>query len=110
MYKIGVCIHLTSGEALAHIWDDGVVTTAATCVEKGVITYTCTLCEETKAEPPAKTAHKDLNNDGRCDVCSKTLSGDVCKYCGKTHTGAFGGLVRFFHSIAYFFRNMFGGN
>ena len=33
-----------------HTWDKGTVTKAATCTEKGVKTYTCTVCKETKTE------------------------------------------------------------
>ena len=33
-----------------HTWDDGVLTLEATCVNEGVITYTCTVCGETKTE------------------------------------------------------------
>ena len=38
-----------------------------------------------------------------------TPSGDsACKWCGETHTGFWGGIVRFFHSIFYFFAHLFG--
>jgi len=33
-----------------HIWDEGVVTKAASCEESGVKTYTCTVCQETRTE------------------------------------------------------------
>lgn len=42
-----------------HSWNDGVVTTPATASAKGVKTYTCTVCEQTKTEEvdyvPTKT-------------------------------------------------------
>ena len=31
----------------------------------------------------------------------------LCKYCGQEHTGAFGSLISFIHSILYFFRLLF---
>lgn len=34
----------------AHSWDAGEVTTAATCTGTGVMTFTCTLCHQTKTE------------------------------------------------------------
>ena len=37
-----------------------------------------------------------------------TPSGDACRWCGKTHSGFWGGLVKFFHSIVYFFAHLFG--
>lgn len=30
--------------------------------------------------------------------------GDHCKYCGKIHSGAFGWLTKFFHSILAIFK------
>lgn len=38
------------GDALGHSWNDGEQTTAPTCEEKGVMTYTCSACGETKTE------------------------------------------------------------
>lgn len=40
-----------------HTWNDGVVTTPATCTEAGVKTYTCTVCGETKTEAIAALGH-----------------------------------------------------
>ncbi len=38
-------------------WDQGVVTTPATCEGKGVMTYTCTKCGNTKTEEIAELGH-----------------------------------------------------
>ena len=43
--------------ALGHAWNDGVVTTAATCEAEGVMTYECTRCGETKTEVIEKLGH-----------------------------------------------------
>jgi len=43
--------------ATGHTWDEGVVTTAPTCTEKGIKTYTCTACKETKTEDIEATGH-----------------------------------------------------
>lgn len=40
-----------------HSWDDGVVTTAATCTGTGVRTFTCTLCGQTKTENISAIGH-----------------------------------------------------
>lgn len=40
-----------------HTWDNGVVTTPATCTGAGVKTYTCTTCGETKTETIDATGH-----------------------------------------------------
>ena len=44
-------------ESGQHTWDDGQVTTAATCTENGVMTYTCTMCGDTKTEVIPATGH-----------------------------------------------------
>ena len=41
----------------AHTWNEGVVTTPATCTTDGVKTYTCKVCSETKTEPIAALGH-----------------------------------------------------
>ena len=50
-----------------HTWDDGVITKEATSAEKGKITYTCSVCNETKTEeiPPlgATTVGTKLMDD-----------------------------------------------
>lgn len=40
-----------------HDWNDGVITTPASCTEDGVITYTCPSCGETKTEAIPATGH-----------------------------------------------------
>ena len=91
-----------------HSWNGGTVTKAATCTETGVKTFTCTVCGAARTENIGKTAHADGNGDGYCDVCHTDMdAAGRCKYCGEKHTGFFGGIVKFFHSILYFFKNMF---
>ena len=81
------------------------VTTKPTCTTDGETTYTCT-CGDTYTEPiPATGTHTDNNNDGKCDTCGEKMTGGKhCKYCGKIHGGAFGWLVKFFHSIFAIFK------
>ena len=53
----------------AHQWDNGTVTTPATCTAEGTMTYTCTVCDETKTEPIMKIDHTDSDGDGKCEGC-----------------------------------------
>ena len=59
--------------ACAHEWDEGEVTTEATCTTAGVKTYTCALCGETKTEEIAALGHIDENSDNICDRCGADL-------------------------------------
>ncbi len=43
--------------ATGHTWDDGVVTTEATCDDPGEKLHTCTVCQATKIEPIPATGH-----------------------------------------------------
>lgn len=96
------------GAAGEHVWNNGEVTTAPTCVDKGVMTYTCTLDEtHTKTEDIEATGHSyeektvagsDENGhwyscDNGCDVVSEAevhaegtpatcVSGALCEICG----------------------------
>ena len=82
------------------------ITTEPTCTADGEATYTCSVCGDTYTEPiPATGNHADDNNDGKCDTCGEKMTGGKhCKYCGKIHGGAFGWLVKFFHSILAIFK------
>ena len=70
---------------LDHSYDQGVVTTAPTCTEKGVMTYTCTACGHEKTEEIAAKGHTmdsgvvvnaTCETDGSktytCTVCNET--------------------------------------
>ena len=60
----------TTSEVCDHVADAGTVTTAATCTEPGVMTYTCTTCGKVlyTAEIPA-TGHNYV--DGVCTNCGE---------------------------------------
>ena len=65
-----------------HKWDEGEVTTPATCTADGVKTYKCTECEATKTEPVAATGHSwdegTDNGNGKilheCTICHESTS------------------------------------
>lgn len=64
------CDYATEGEiipALGHSYDDGVVTTEATCEADGEKTYTCATCEGTKVEIIPANGH--TFEDGICADC-----------------------------------------
>ena len=50
------CCHVHADEG-SHQWNDGEVTTPATCTAAGEKTYTCTDCSKTKTEPLAALEH-----------------------------------------------------
>jgi|GEM_PF-6244271 len=68
-----------------HTWDSGVVTTEPTESSKGVKTFTCTVCGETKTQEIAQLTHeKGQHHDAKAATC--TTDGNVeywdCKNCG----------------------------
>ena len=87
----------------------------AKCTTKG---YTgdmvCNGCGTviTKGSETKALGHTAPNSKGDCDRCgthlkdvdsgSSTPAG-ACKYCGQVHTGPFGWLIKFFHSILALF-------
>ena len=72
-----------------HSWDSGSVTLAATCKDAGVMTYTCSVCGDTKTETIVKlTTHTYGNGiitqEATCkDAGVKTYT---CTTCGSTKT------------------------
>ena len=99
------------------------VLVAPTCTECGAAGYQCTGCGKLFADPDAyreltepfllySLGHTEPDADGRCSRCHVLLNGDeekeTCPYCHLPHTGAFGGLVAFFHKLLYFFAHLFG--
>ena len=74
-------------KALGHDWDDGVVTTPATCTENGVKTYTCKRCKTTKTETIDKTGH-DYTEKVVLPTCeSDGCTIFTCNNCGDIYTG-----------------------
>ena len=64
-----------------HVWNEGETTVAATCTEDGVLTYTCTLCDEERTEPIARLGHDftgEWQNDaqGHWHKCSRCEAAD----------------------------------
>ena len=63
-------------------WNSGTVTKAATCNSTGTMTYTCSVCHETKTEEIAKTSHNYIteSTSASCEVAGSAY--DVCTNCG----------------------------
>ena len=56
-------------QAGVHTWNDGEITTPATCNAEGVKTYTCTICNATKTEAVPKADHTIAAGAKTCSVC-----------------------------------------
>ena len=88
-------VNISCGE---HVWNAGTVTKAATCIEEGVKTLTCTVCGTTTTEPIQPLGHTAPDADGNCKRCGEHLTGG-CPWCGGNHDGFFGWLTRIIHNI-----------
>ena len=79
---------LSSGKVLEkkpHTWDAGKVTKNATCIVKGIKTFTCTVCEATRTEEIPVTGHKNkITKFAKKASCkSEGYTGDIyCQDCG----------------------------
>ena len=91
--KCSVCGETLSGmeeiPATGHQWDEGKVTTAPTCENAGVKTYTCTVCNETKTEAIDATGHTSVEVPEKPATCTEAghKAGKKCSVCGKTLSG-----------------------
>ena len=75
--------------ALGHTWDDGVITTAPTCENAGVKTFTCTRCKETKTEAISATGHTPVQIPEKPATCTEPghEAGTKCSVCGAVLSG-----------------------
>ena len=78
--------------ATGHIWNNGRVTTAATCINEGEILYTCTVCNATRIEALDKLPHTIRGVAASAPTC--TAAGNsayyVCDSCGRFFSDAEG--------------------
>ena len=77
--------------ALGHKWDSGTVTTEPTENDPGTMTYTCTVCGQTKTEViPATGPHTHVWGEGTVTVAPTETTPGVrtytCTVCGQTRT------------------------
>ena len=75
--------------AKGHSWDEGKITTAPTCENVGVKTYTCTVCNETKTETLDATGHTHTDVAEQPATCTEVghKAGTKCEVCGATISG-----------------------
>lgn len=69
---------------VSHGYNDGVITTPAKCEEKGVKTYTCSICQGTKTEKIDALGHKLSKTDAKAATCKDTGNQAywTCSVCG----------------------------
>ena len=69
----------------SHRWDEGVVTTKATCTTKGEKVYTCERCEKTRAEEIPALGHKEVTDAAVKATTAKSglTQGKHCSVCGE---------------------------
>lgn len=82
-------------EKASHSWNDGVVTTPATCTKEGVKTFTCATCNHTKTESIKKLTHTygtwtkiDETNHSKSCVCGDIITAKHSWDNGKVTTPA----------------------
>ena len=75
--------------AKGHSWDEGVITTAPTCSDAGVKTYTCTVCNESKTEAISATGHTSVNVAEQPATCTEAghTAGTKCFVCDAILSG-----------------------
>ena len=68
-----------------HSWNDGEVTTPATCTTDGVKTYTCKVCSETKTEPIKASGHSLTKVEAVAATCTEGGNNEyyTCSVCKK---------------------------
>lgn len=68
-----------------HNWDEGKVTTPATCTTDGVKTYTCKVCSETKTEPIKALGHSLAKVEAVAATCTEGGNNEyyTCSVCKK---------------------------
>ena len=79
----------------------------------------CTVCKQTisKGQTINALGHANADSNGNCTRCGTHIKDvtpsqpsnpqpnpNACKYCGQVHTGPFGWLIKFFHSILAIFK------
>ena len=69
--------------AKGHRWNEGEITTAPTCENAGVKTYTCTVCNATKTEAIDATGHTPIEVAEQPATCTEAghTAGTKCSVC-----------------------------
>ena len=75
--------------ANGHSWNEGKITTAPTCENAGVKTYTCTVCNATKTEAIDATGHTPVKVAEQPATCTEAghTAGTKCSVCDAILSG-----------------------
>ena len=75
--------------ANGHSWGEGEVTTAPTCENAGVKTYTCTVCNATETKTIDATGHTPVDVAEQPATCTEAghKAGTKCSVCGAIISG-----------------------
>ena len=75
--------------AKGHRWNEGEITTAPTCENAGVRTYTCTVCNATKTEAIDATGHTPVEVAEQPATCTEAghTAGTKCSVCAAILSG-----------------------
>lgn len=87
-FSVSPCSVTIKAAQHTHDWGSGTVTTEPTCEKKGVRTYTCSICHETKTEELAALGHQwdngKVTTDPTCE--EKGVKTYTCTVCQATRT------------------------
>ena len=84
-----VLVAQTEIPAKGHRWDDGKITTAPTCENAGVMTYTCAVCNATRTEAIDATGHTPVDIAEQPATCTEPghKAGTKCSKCDAILSG-----------------------
>ena len=84
-WKVYSCCQAQSDKA-AHTWNEGTVTTPATCTTPGEKTYTCGTCSATKKVTIPASGHDLVHHEAKAATCTAVGwdAYDTCRRCDYT--------------------------
>ncbi len=109
--KCSVCGEVITAQTVTkkipHTESSWITDSNPTCTQNGKKHTICLVCDKTmQTASISKLAHKDNNNDKKCDMCSASMNpADNCTHM--CHKGGFSGFI---WSIIRFFSKLFGTN
>ncbi len=83
---VTVLTMVACGSSCEHVYDEGAVTTEATCAAEGVKTFTCTLCGEAKTESIPVIDHTYAEKATPATCTEPGIMTSTCTACGYATT------------------------